>query len=122
MSDGALDSLHGREPQFMKLGCIGRRGAAVERRGAGAVWHVGHLQGSGICRIRGAGGFSSGVVHGGVVEAVAAAAAGALVGMAMRSRSLNLRYHCKLVSPNGAEQRETERGSMGGEAGREDLY
>ena len=48
-----------------------------------------------ICRIRGAGGFSSGVVHsrGGVVEAVAVAAAGALVGMAVRSTGLNLRYH-----------------------------
>ena len=38
MSDGALDSLHGREPQFMKLESVVRQDAGVERRCAGEVW------------------------------------------------------------------------------------
>ena len=38
MSDGALDSLHGREPQFMNLESVVRQDAGVERRCAGEVW------------------------------------------------------------------------------------
>jgi hypothetical protein len=38
LSDGALDSLHGREPQFMNLESVVRQDAGVERRCAGEVW------------------------------------------------------------------------------------
>ena len=64
MSDGALDSLHGREPQFMKLEIVVRQDAGVERRCAGEVWlRRGVIAESG-CVERGGGGVAARRVKG----------------------------------------------------------
>jgi hypothetical protein len=64
LSDGALVSLHGREPQFMKLEIVVRQDAGVERRCAGEVWlRRGVIAESG-CVERGGGGVAARRVKG----------------------------------------------------------
>ena len=64
MSDGALDSLHGREPQFMKLESVVRQDAGVERRCAGEVWLRRGVVAERGCVERGGGGVAARRVKG----------------------------------------------------------
>ena len=64
MSDGALVSLHGREPQFMKLEIVVRQDAGVERRCAGEVWLRRGVVAERGCVERGGGGVAARRVKG----------------------------------------------------------